>query len=160
GKPIHRLSHTHRPRGVAFSPDGTRVVSTGSDGGRHLLSVWNAREGLFIRSFAQFERYGSAAFSPDGNRIVLADGSGLWVWDATADEMNPLPHREVPQAEGHNNAVYRVAISPDGTRIVSASWDQTLIVWDVETGGPIHRLNDHTSKVLGVDYSPDGTHVA
>jgi hypothetical protein len=36
--------------------------------------------------------------------------------------------------EGHSHEVYGVAVTPDGKRAVSASWDKTLEVWDLETG--------------------------
>jgi WD40 repeat protein len=38
--------------------------------------------------------------------------------------------------------------------------DNTLIIWDPGTGKPIRRLLDHTSKVQGVAFSPDGARVA
>jgi hypothetical protein len=39
--------------------------------------------------------------------------------------------------EGHTSSVYSVAVSPDGRRAVSASWDNTLKVWDLETGAVV-----------------------
>ncbi len=35
---------------------------------------------------------------------------------------------------GHSAAVYGVAVTPDGMRAVSASWDRMLKVWDLDTG--------------------------
>ena len=36
--------------------------------------------------------------------------------------------------KGHSDSVYRVAVTPDGKRAVSASWDKTLKAWDLATG--------------------------
>ena len=44
---------------------------------------------------------------------------------------------------GHQNSVSSVAVSPDGRRIVSGSQDNTVAVWDLETGTRIHRLTGH-----------------
>jgi WD40 repeat protein len=49
--------------------------------------------------------------------------------------------------------------SPDGTRVVSASEDQTARVWDVATGTEILTLN-HSDLVFDVAFSPDGSRIA
>src|SRR6516162_3661401 len=59
--------------------------------------------------------------------------------------------------KGHTRAVMGVAITPDGTRAVSASDDQTLRVWDLATGKSLASLAGHTNMVLGVAVTPDGT---
>jgi GTPase SAR1 family protein len=49
-----------------------------------------------------------------------------------------------------------VAVTPDGTRAVSASDDRTLRVWDMATGKALASLEGHTIWVLGVAVTPDG----
>jgi hypothetical protein len=58
--------------------------------------------------------------------------------------------------EGHTSSVTGVAVSPDGRRAVSASSDNTLKVWDLESGGELRTLQGHTASVNGVAVSPDG----
>ena len=54
-----------------------------------------------------------------------------------------------------------VAFSPDGKRIVSGSDDNTLRVWDADTGQPIGQpLTGHTERVYSVAFSPDGNRIA
>jgi WD40 repeat protein len=48
------------------------------------------------------------------------------------------------------------AISPTGDSIVSASWDQTLKVWDAHTGEERRTLRGHTDGVSGCAISPSG----
>ena len=43
--------------------------------------------------------------------------------------------------------VWDVAVFPDGRRVVSASMDKTLKVWDVATGKCVATLQGHSSKV-------------
>jgi WD40 repeat protein len=52
--------------------------------------------------------------------------------------------------EGHFNAVSGVAVTADGKRAVSASWDHTLKVWDLESGRALRTLEGHSSWVNSV----------
>jgi WD40 repeat protein len=49
-----------------------------------------------------------------------------------------------------------VALSPDGQQAVSASWDGTLKVWDLETGCELRSFAGHSSPVTCVAVCPDG----
>ncbi|KLO13563.1 hypothetical protein SCHPADRAFT_852271 [Schizopora paradoxa] len=56
------------------------------------------------------------------------------------------------------SSVCAVAYSPDGRYIVSGSWDNTVRVWDAQTGAQKGEpLTGHPSTVTSVAYSPDGT---
>ena len=50
-------------------------------------------------------------------------------------------------------------MSPDGRRIVSGSSDNTVAVWDLESGALIHRLAGHQGWVSSVAVSPDGRRI-
>ncbi|OAX36629.1 hypothetical protein K503DRAFT_744077 [Rhizopogon vinicolor AM-OR11-026] len=59
---------------------------------------------------------------------------------------------------GHTSCVNSVAISPDGTRIVSGSAARTIRVWDADTGKPLGApLQGHTDGVSSITISLDGT---
>jgi hypothetical protein len=58
--------------------------------------------------------------------------------------------------EGHTTGVNGMALSADGRRAVSASWDKTLKVWEVQTGRELRTLEGHTHAVNGVALSADG----
>ena len=60
---------------------------------------------------------------------------------------------------GHTYAVFCVAFSPDGVKIVSGSLDKTFKIWDVRTNN-IMTFKGHSAAVTGVAFSPDGKQVA
>jgi WD40 repeat protein len=60
----------------------------------------------------------------------------------------------------HQDAVLGVAFSPDGKRLASASWDRTVIVWDLDTRNALATLEGHKDAVFGVAFSPDGRRLA
>ena len=61
---------------------------------------------------------------------------------------------------GHSNDVISVAFSPDGKTLASASYDKTIILWDVETRTMKRKLLGHEDYIHAVAYSPDGSLIA
>ncbi len=53
-------------------------------------------------------------------------------------------------------SVLCVAFSPDGHRLATSSEDQTVRLWDAETGQEVLTLHGHTDIVPSVVFSPDG----
>ena len=53
-----------------------------------------------------------------------------------------------------------VAFSADGKRLASASWDQTVILWDVDSRKPLASLEGHEDAVTSVAFSADGKRLA
>jgi WD40 repeat protein/formylglycine-generating enzyme required for sulfatase activity len=61
--------------------------------------------------------------------------------------------------KGHSGSVYSVSFSPDGKRIVSGSHDQTVRIWDTETGTELLTLKGHSGSVASVNFSSDGKRI-
>jgi WD40 repeat protein/serine/threonine protein kinase len=161
-------SHLLGVRSVAFSPDGSRIVSGGGDMKHHAapgqLRLWDTVSGRLISDIADHgAMVYTVAYSPDGSRI--ASGSGiedlgrgdhqgeLMIHDAATGEM-------VSRIDAHPFAVRTVAFSPDGSRIATAGTDGTAAIWDAATAGLILRFKVGDAAVNQLIFSGDGESVA
>jgi len=73
----------------------------------------------------------------------------------TSRANSPSAAAEYATLKGHRGAVNAVAMSVDGQTLLSGSDDNTIRVWDVETGQFIRSLNGHGYGVTSVAISPD-----
>jgi len=69
--------------------------------------------------------------------------------------LNGITGSQVAVLSGHTGGVRSLAFSSDGTLLVSGSNDQTVKLWDVQTGGVVNTFHGHTNCVLSVSISVD-----
>jgi WD40 repeat protein len=118
--------------GVAFSPDGTQVLSAGVE---RSIRLWNRQTGQPIRHFVGSPAGTvSAAFSPDGSHVFATVGvpnSGVRMWNTkTGDILRDF---------GWNNSwPTSMALSPDGTRVAAGAQDQRVRLFEVASGNLLH----------------------
>ena len=60
---------------------------------------------------------------------------------------------------GHAATVETITFSPDGKYMASGSGDNTVKIWEVESGRELRTLSGHTDTVLSIAFSPDGKHI-
>ncbi len=60
---------------------------------------------------------------------------------------------------GHTEPLRRIAFSPDGRSVATASWDRTARIWDSRSGREVLSIL-HPDRVTAVAYGPDGTRLA
>jgi WD40 repeat protein len=124
GRELRRLPEKIHPWCMAFSPDG-KTLATGEAG---FVRLWEVASGLERGRFKGGPEFVFAlAFSPDGQ--ILADGYGnrdcaMRLWQADTGKL-------LGRFEGHRSRVESLSFSPDGGKLVSGSYDNTALVWDV-----------------------------
>ncbi|MFH1740147.1 MAG: WD40 repeat domain-containing protein [bacterium] len=59
----------------------------------------------------------------------------------------------------HENHVRSVDFSPDGTKILTASYDHTAMLWDVGSGKTLQVFSGHEGWIYSAAFSPDGTKI-
>jgi WD40 repeat protein len=144
--------HTDGVMGVAFSPDGKWLASSGAD---QTVRIWDAITGQEVRTLkGHNHEVAAVAFSPDGGWLASASlDRTIKVWDARTGE-------EIHTLTNHTMRVDTVAFSPDGTRLASAGFDRTVKVWDATTGKFIRDLTPLGHNVYSVAFFPDSTRLA
>jgi WD40 repeat protein len=152
------IEHSHA-ESVVFSPDGTRLATSGND---TTVRVWDATTGkellrVIHKDLVPLRMVYKVVFSPDGSRLASAcEGGTARVWDSTTGkELLRIRHGIVLLG----TVMYGVAFSPDGTRVATSGNDNTARVWDSTTGKELARVR-HESNVNSVVFSPDGTRLA
>jgi WD40 repeat protein len=96
----------------------------------------------------------AALFSLDGRAVFAASGQPAIAgevrqWSAADGQL-------IQVFKGHKDAIYAVALSPDGQTIATGSYDQKIKLWDVSSGKEIKTLSGHNGCVYQLSFRPDG----
>jgi WD40 repeat protein/tRNA A-37 threonylcarbamoyl transferase component Bud32 len=113
---------------------------------------------LYFKRISLAERY---AATGDMNRAreALDDGPAelrRWEWHYLKRVCDP----EVLRLRGHTDLVENVCYSPDGCSLATASWDETVRIWDANTGAVLRVLPSHLGGAASAAFSPDGRRLA
>ena len=72
-------------------------------------------------------------------------------------DRDDFPLRTMLELNLHTQEVWYLQFSHDGTRLATASQDESVIIYDTETFGMLHHLTGHGKEVTFVAWSPDDT---
>jgi WD40 repeat protein len=149
-------NETFRTFHLAFSADGKTLAGVGNA----RCSVWDLAGGERLRSFKVANSQGGA-FSGDARLLALLNHQEIELWDVAAG-------RERTLLGEHRGGVKRVAFTPDGKTLASASnWESTdrrrhgqVKLWDVETGRERSTVPARLGYPMELAVRPDAGAVA
>ena len=149
-------AHGGPVRGLALSPDGSKLVTASFD---YSAVVWGAKAlQEQITLFGHEAAVNAAAFSADGSILATAGDDGLillWTEEQLRqDTAKPIVLR------GHKGKIVDLEFSHDGKMLASASWDGSIGIWPLvettldKTQSP-RFIRGHEGPVNAVQFSDD-----
>jgi WD40 repeat protein len=156
---------------IAFAPDGRTLAAKeawkeeGKPEQLQRIALWDVDTGKVRATIA--EDYGSGlTFAPDSKSLAVSAmvyeekrwlGSKVRRWDAaTGKELPSLENP--PEIKAPSNSL---AFSPDGTMLAGATYEGTIILWDVAKGTVTATLTvEGNRQVTSLAFAPDGKTLA
>lgn len=140
----------------AFGSDSGRVAVLAGDTLR-LLDCPGFQERLVVSEKLPSSRTSRpfVAWSPDRRYLAFPGPKGFAVrlWDTVENRPHAL-------LTGHADHIFSACFSPDGTRLLTASPDQTLKLWQVSDGRLLRTFRGQSDEVVDVSFAPDGSRFA
>ncbi|HBE69800.1 MAG TPA: serine/threonine protein kinase [Planctomycetaceae bacterium] len=137
-------------RGIAFSPDGQKLVAGDREGTLHIYDIDSNQE------VARKTHAGSILavdYSADG-KLVASAGSEktVFVFDSES-----LEQRQA--LTGHDGPIYNLRFAPKGNQLASVGWNKNVRVWNTDTANEEFNLVGSEGDVWGVEFCADATHL-
>ncbi len=167
-------AHKSIVSGVAFSPDGTILASTGCGWlddwkmcSQGELSLWDVKTGKPISSFTGHRGIiTDIAFHPDGLHVASSSDDGFTLlWNVRTGQYRIF-------YKANEKPIHAIAFSPDGNMLAAGSCAEAespgggyclkgnVTLWEISTGQIIHTFEGHSREVLSLAFCPDGTKLA
>ncbi|KIX02675.1 uncharacterized protein Z518_08617 [Rhinocladiella mackenziei CBS 650.93] len=145
--------HTHYVKAMAFSPDGSLLVSASID---HTVRLWKVSTGQAVQTLqGHTNSVRAVVFSPDGSLLASASDDGaVRLWKVSTGQA--VQTLEGHTSLGHTNFVEAVAFSPDGSLLASASCDHTVRLWKVGTDQQAWKY-EKLPGITTISFSLDNT---
>ena len=155
GKLVHTfIGHEGPVYGLAATSDGRRIFSVSNRDSS--VRVWDVEAGTALNTLKPNSLHTLAiAITPDDCYIITGGDDGKdRVWD--------IGHSAMVRIREQGAGVFSIAVSPDGTHLVSGSKralgrDPTGILWlrDLDTGALLHTLHGHKGNVTRLVFTPE-----
>jgi cytochrome c len=137
-------------RAIAVSPDGQGAMTGSFD---QSAILWRLDQGVASAVLRFHEgAVNAVAALPDGRFATGGEDGRIAIWNAAGLATGAAPERVI---EGHKGGVVALALSPDGRRLASASWDGTARVTQLADGAA-SVLEGHKGPLAGAAFAPDG----
>ncbi|MDP1678667.1 MAG: TIR domain-containing protein [Candidatus Nitrotoga sp.] len=138
---------------VAFTIDGNHLVTVSED---RAIKFWDAITG--IEEYTSNHTAPIRALSQDriGNKLATSSTDGL----ATIGDISINSINKIQSVQGNKDRGVGVALSPDGEIIATSLDDNSVVLWNVESGQPLKVFKEHTGFVYGLAFNHKGNLLA
>ncbi len=142
--PRQIAAHKGAVRSIAFTGDGKRLISSGSDGA---VKIWHTDNSALVSTITL--RHGAAtATAAFGSRLLTGHVNGviaLWSLE-TGKLIQEYQRNKVP--------VWALAFAGSMDRFIAAGHDWKIALWDLRAGSQtVHLFEDHTNAVQSLAFS-------
>ncbi len=132
------------------------------------IQIWNVNSDQPVELKGHENWITAVAWSPAGPLLASAGlDKKIILWQLPTkkptrviDGAAPAAAGQPPIADKHTDWIRSLAFTPDGKWLVSAGDDKSILVWEVETGKFVRRLEGSTEWVMALVVSPDGKQLA
>jgi WD40 repeat protein len=139
---------------AAFSPDSRRVL-TGTRTAPGVFRMWDAETGKELARW-EVDTFSCALFHPDGRRLLTLGQLEGQVRDVATGRV-VITFRRSSRTGGCEQAEAGAAsLSPDGGRVVAATGDAGVGIWDTAAGKQLALLRGHRRTITSARFSHDG----
>ncbi len=145
--------HSGQVMAAKYSADG-RLLATSAAGGT--VQIWETQT-LSPSVVIQTQKSPAMvllAFDPAGTRLAVGSGFGN-----AAIIYNCKTGEQRAQLTGHTGGLSEVVFSPDGKQLATGGYDNTVRIWDAESGKPGPVLL-HEAIMDRLSFSPDSSRLA
>lgn len=149
---VQRILEEHEKDVLAVEYAKGSIYSSGDD---MTLRKWDQRSGTLLHTWGPFEQEtDTCAIDARHDRVVLgADDGRIRIFDSTTGE-------PVTEIQAHASGIKKVAVSPVNGDILSAAYDQRVLIWDSQSFDLKRELDRHPATwERSFNWSPDGTEI-
>jgi WD40 repeat protein len=149
GKKVGTINRAHQAsvNAVLITPNGQTLISCGSD---YKINLWNLKSLQFSRSFGEHSSQLLSLVASSDSKVLVSGGlDGIRLWDLRQQ-------RPLTTLVRFDNAIYTLAISPDGQTLASGDSQGVVKLWNLSNGKLIQQLQAHSQIVTAVAFTPNG----
>ncbi len=148
------IDHNSQP-GLNVGPAGKYIVTTVFNGNIRVIDLASG-EAVWTSPYTGANL--ACAFHPDGDLVVCSNASNS-AWEVgQVDVWNWRTGKRPVEALKAEGQIYEGALtfSPDGRYLAGGTVKGLLVVWEVSTGKPLYRIQQHAGRINTVKFSDDG----